>query len=98
MNQPLTSEMLNKVNASQQKQMIGECIFPKIQSHEPQLANKITGMFLQLHNMELLHLLKDENALKVEIFSFVLFLINPMKFFFFLGKDQRGSVRPQQPY
>merc|ERR1719336_1349404 len=66
-NQPLTSEMLNKANASQQKQMIGERIFPKIQSREPKLAGKITGMLLEMDNMELLHLLEDENALMAKI-------------------------------
>merc|ERR1719373_658997 len=66
-NQPLTSEMLNKANASQQKQMIGERIFPKIQSREPKLAGKITGMLLEMDNMELLHLLEDETALMAKI-------------------------------
>merc|ERR1712156_619351 len=66
-NQPLTSEMLNKANASQQKQMIGERIFPRIQSREPKLAGKITGMLLEMDNMELLHLLDDENALMAKI-------------------------------
>jgi len=58
--QPLTSEMLNAANASQQKQMIGERIFPKIQSREPKLAGKITGMLLEMDNMELLHLLETK--------------------------------------
>jgi len=66
-NQPLTSEMLNAANASQQKQMIGERIFPKIQSREPKLAGKITGMLLEMDNMELLHLLEDETALMAKI-------------------------------
>jgi len=66
-NQPLTSEMLNAANASQQKQMIGERIFPKIQHREPKLAGKITGMLLEMDNMELLHLLEDESALMAKI-------------------------------
>lgn len=66
-NQPLTSEMLNSANASQQKQMIGERIFPKIQHREPKLAGKITGMLLEMDNMELLHLLEDESALMAKI-------------------------------
>merc|ERR1719216_196277 len=66
-NQPLTSEMLNAANASQQKQMIGERIFPKIQHREPKLAGKITGMLLEMDNMELLHLLEDEQALMLKI-------------------------------
>jgi len=66
-NQPLTSEMLSQANASQQKQMIGERIFPKIQHREPKLAGKITGMLLEMDNLELLHLLDDENALMAKI-------------------------------
>lgn len=65
--QPLTSEMLAQANPSQQKQMIGERIFPKIQHREPKLAGKITGMLLEMDNMELLHLLEDESALMSKI-------------------------------
>jgi len=64
---PLTSEMLAQANPSQQKQMIGERIFPKIQHREPKLAGKITGMLLEMDNMELLHLLEDEQALMLKI-------------------------------
>merc|ERR1711953_1033396 len=64
---PLTSEMLAQANPSQQKQMIGERIFPKIQNREPKLAGKITGMLLEMDNMELLHLLEDETALMAKI-------------------------------
>merc|ERR1719499_617236 len=64
---PLTSEMLAQANPSQQKQMIGERIFPKIQHREPKLAGKITGMLLEMDNMELLHLLEDESALMAKI-------------------------------
>jgi len=65
--QPLTSDMLSQANPSQQKQMIGERIFPKIQHREPKLAGKITGMLLEMDNMELLHLLEDETALMSKI-------------------------------
>jgi len=64
---PLTSDMLNKANPSQQKQMIGERIFPRIQAREPKLAGKITGMLLEMDNMELLHLLDDQQALTGKI-------------------------------
>jgi polyadenylate-binding protein len=59
--------MLNSANPSQQKQMIGERIFPLIQAREPKLAGKITGMLLEMDNMELLHLLEDEKALMGKI-------------------------------
>merc|ERR1712070_171080 len=57
LDEPLTSELLNSLNPSQQKQMIGERIFPLIQAREARLAGKITGMLLEMDNMELLHLL-----------------------------------------
>jgi len=63
LDEPLTSELLNSLNASQQKQIIGERIFPLIQIREPTLSGKITGMLLEMDNMELLHLLEDEESL-----------------------------------
>ena len=41
---------------AQQKQMLGELIFPKIQVMQPELAGKITGMLLEMDNAELINL------------------------------------------
>lgn len=43
-------------NPQQQKQMLGELIFPKIQAIQPELAGKITGMLLEMDNAELVNL------------------------------------------
>ncbi|KAG4217835.1 hypothetical protein PC116_g33685 [Phytophthora cactorum] len=43
-------------NPQQQKQMLGELIFPKIQAIQPDLAGKITGMLLEMDNAELVNL------------------------------------------
>jgi len=43
-------------NAQQQKQILGEAIFPKIQNIQPELAGKITGMLLEMDNNELVNL------------------------------------------
>ncbi len=54
-------------NAQQQKQILGEAIFPKIQNLQPELAGKITGMLLEMDNLELVHLIDDDVALKAKV-------------------------------
>jgi len=64
---PLTSQALAQAPTQQQKQMIGERIFPLIQERQPDLAGKITGMLLEMDNTELLHLLENREALNEKI-------------------------------
>ncbi|KAJ5503519.1 Polyadenylate-binding protein/Hyperplastic disc protein [Penicillium fimorum] len=52
---------------AQQKQMLGEALYPKIQAQQPELAGKITGMLLEMDNAELLGLLDDEEALRGKV-------------------------------
>jgi polyadenylate-binding protein len=52
---------------AQQKQMLGEALYPKIQAQQPELAGKITGMLLEMDNTELLGLLDDEEALRGKV-------------------------------
>jgi len=52
---------------SQQKQMLGEAIYPKIQALQPELAGKITGMLLEMDNAELLALVDDDAALRSKV-------------------------------
>ncbi|KAJ5246044.1 hypothetical protein N7468_001027 [Penicillium chermesinum] len=52
---------------AQQKQMLGEALYPKIQAQQPELAGKITGMLLEMDNAELLGLLDDEDALRAKV-------------------------------
>jgi len=51
----------------EQKQMLGERLFPLIQKSHETLAGKITGMLLEMDNSELLHLLEDGNALTLKV-------------------------------
>ena len=47
---------LAAVPPQQQKQLLGEALFPKIQVMQPELAGKITGMLLEMDNAELVNL------------------------------------------
>ncbi|KAI0142705.1 polyadenylate binding protein [Xylariaceae sp. FL1272] len=54
-------------NPGQQKQMLGEAIFPKISVIQPDLAGKITGMLLEMDNAELVQLVDDEAQLRSKV-------------------------------
>jgi polyadenylate-binding protein len=47
---------LSQAPSAQQKQMLGEALYPKIHEQQPELAGKITGMLLEMDNAELLNL------------------------------------------
>lgn len=47
------TEMIMQAPSPQQKQLLGEALFPKIQTLQPKLAGKITGMLLEMENQEL---------------------------------------------
>jgi len=65
--EPLTASMLAAAPPQEQKQMLGERLFPLIQRMYPDLAGKITGMLLEIDNAELLHMLEDHNSLKSKV-------------------------------
>merc|ERR1712077_53244 len=65
--EPLTASMLAQAPPSEQKQMLGERLFPLIQSMFPELAGKITGMFLEIDNSELVHMLEHKESLTSKV-------------------------------
>lgn len=65
--QEITASSLAAAAPEQQKQLLGERLFPLIHNVEPQLAGKITGMLLEMDNGELLNLLESPDALNAKI-------------------------------
>lgn len=65
--EPLTATMLAAAPPQEQKQMLGERLFPLIQGMYPDLAGKITGMLLEIDNSELVHMLEDPQSLKGKV-------------------------------
>lgn len=58
---------LSQAPSAQQKQMLGEALYPKIHEQQPELAGKITGMLLEMDNAELLNLTSDDAALRAKV-------------------------------
>jgi polyadenylate-binding protein len=65
--EPLTVAMLARATVQEQKQMLGERLFPLISAIHPELAGKITGMLLEMENSEILHMLESQEALRAKV-------------------------------
>ena len=65
--EPLTASMLAEAPHQEQKQMLGERLFPLIHGMYPDMAGKITGMLLEIDNSELLHMLESRESLKAKV-------------------------------
>ncbi|CAG9943764.1 unnamed protein product [Clonostachys rosea f. rosea IK726] len=63
----LLQAQLAAAQPAQQKQILGELLFPKIQAINGELAGKITGMLLEMDNNELINLIEDDAALKAKV-------------------------------
>ncbi|QPG94456.1 Protein phosphatase PP2A regulatory subunit B [Epichloe festucae Fl1] len=66
-NGSILQQQLSSAPPAQQKQILGEVIFPKIQAINAELAGKITGMLLEMDNTELISLIEDDAALKAKV-------------------------------
>ena len=60
------AELAQKPEA-EQKQILGERLYPAITAIEGTAAAKITGMLLEMDVGELFHLLEDQNALAIKV-------------------------------
>jgi len=63
----LTREVLERMPPQQQKQVLGERLFPACQRFQPNLGGKLTGMILELPSAQILELLENEEKLKQKI-------------------------------
>lgn len=61
--EPLSASALAAAHPNDQKQMLGERLFPLIHDKYPTVAGKVTGMLLEMDNAEILHLLEDRELL-----------------------------------
>ncbi|XP_073464140.1 embryonic polyadenylate-binding protein-like [Aquarana catesbeiana] len=65
--EPLTATILAGAPPQEQKQMLGERLYPMIHSMHAALAGKITGMLLEIDNTELLHMLESPESLQSKV-------------------------------
>ena len=69
--QEIDAATLAAAPPEEQKRLLGERLFPLIQTVQPHLAGKITGMLLEMDNGELLILLESPDALNTKIMEAV---------------------------
>ncbi|XP_068601962.1 embryonic polyadenylate-binding protein-like [Brachionichthys hirsutus] len=65
--EPLTASMLAAAPLLDQKQLLGEQLYPLIYALHPNLAGKITGMLLEIDNSDLLLLLDSPQSLRSKV-------------------------------
>ncbi|KAJ1517612.1 hypothetical protein HMI55_006521 [Coelomomyces lativittatus] len=63
----LTPAALASADPQSQKRLLGEALFPRIYTLEPELAPKITGMLLEMDNNQILHLLDSPDDLNARV-------------------------------
>jgi len=63
----MLASLLAKAPPHEQKQLLGERLYPMIERMHPSLAGKITGMLLEIENSELLHMIEVQEALKAKV-------------------------------
>jgi len=102
MGEPLTLAYLEQFTRELQSRVVGERLFPLIAKLQPDLAGKITGMFLDRLNHpggaeELLHLLEDSAFLNEKVTEALDVLTAHALEVQQEGKDEEGIVYPEHP-
>ena len=59
--------MIPSLPPQEQKELLGEGLFPMIEKLYPAIAGKITGMLLEIDNSELIHMLEHPECLEPEV-------------------------------
>ena len=65
-NEQLAAQLPN-ASADQQRMLLGEALYPLVDSIEPASSAKITGMLLEMDQSEVLHLIEDSKALSDKV-------------------------------
>ncbi|CAF0773885.1 unnamed protein product [Didymodactylos carnosus] len=94
--EPLTPAALANATPQEQKQMLGERLFPLIQQMKPDTAGKITGMLLEIDNTELLHMLESHESLKAKVDEAIAVLQAHQAKQLYPGKQPYGVCREQE--
>ncbi|KAL2055510.1 hypothetical protein ABVK25_004318 [Lepraria finkii] len=89
-------EALAAAPPNQQKQLLGEAIYPKIQVMQPELAGKITGMLLEMDNPELMSLIDDNDKLREKVDEALAVFQDYVKTQGADGAAQEGALSEQQ--
>ena len=74
--EPLDDQALASAPPQQQKNILGERLYPLIYVTQPSQAGKITGMLLEMDNAELLNLIESPDALAQKIDEALIVLKN----------------------
>ena len=59
--------MLARATPQEQKQILGERLFPKVHAIDAGNSGKITGMLLEIDNSEILHMLENPDSLEAKV-------------------------------
>lgn len=63
----MLATLLANATPQEQKQILGEHLYPIIERMHAQLAGKITGMLLEIENSEILCMIENHEALKAKV-------------------------------